>query len=97
MNCRRIVFCVIFLLLATILTFEQAFAGPVLIKLTLEKQSDWSNAISLGVVACQRFENFVLAEFETERLAELDKVDLTYLIIDENPWSEEYFWVSITI
>ncbi len=95
MNHRRIVFCVVFLVSTMILTFGQAFAQPVLIKLTLEKQSDWSNARSLGVVAYQRFDNFVIAELESGRLRELDKIDLEYQIMDENPWSEEYFWVSI--
>jgi len=94
MNCRRIVFCLIFLLSAMTLTFAQAFGYPVLIKLALEKPSDWSNATSLGVVAYQRFDNFVLAEFDGERLEELDKVGLRYRIIDREPWSEEYFLVS---
>ncbi len=93
MNHRGIVFCIVFLL--SISAFGRGFAEPVLIKLTLEELSDWSNARSLGVVAYQRFDNFVVAELEDEKLRELDKIDLEYQIIDENPWSKEYFWVSV--
>jgi hypothetical protein len=95
MNFKRIVFGLIFSIATVVLIFAQTFAEPVLIKLTLEKPSDWSNATSLGVVAYQRFDNFVVAEFESERLGELDKLDLRYEIIDEEPWSEEYFLVSV--
>ena len=94
MNQRKIVSAVIFLVAIVILTFALVHAEPVLIKLTLEKPSDYENAISLGVVAYQRFDNFVLAEFESERLGELDQADLRYQVIDEKPWSEEYFLVS---
>ena len=93
MNFRRIVFGLVFLIPAIIPGLALCHVQPVLIKLTLEQSSDWSNAISLGVVAYQRFDNFVLAEFESERLGELDKVGLRYQIIDEEPWSEEYFLV----
>jgi hypothetical protein len=94
MNHRKIVFAVIFLVATIILTFALVHAEPVLIKLTLEKSSDYENALSLGVVAYQRFDNFVLAEFESERLGELDKFDLRYQVVDEKPWSGEYFLVS---
>lgn len=94
MNHTKIVFSFIFLLGTLILTFSQTSAEPVLIQLTLEESGDWSKAISLGVVAYQRFDNFVLAEFESEKLPELDKVDLKYQIIDGEPWSEEYFLIS---
>ena len=94
MNYRRIVFSLVLLISAIILTCAGAHAEPVLIKLALEESSDWANAISLGVVAYQRFDNFVLAEFESERLGELDRVGLEYQIIDEDPWSKGYFWVS---
>ena len=95
MNYRRIALYLIFMHSVLTLTSGQAFAEPVLIKLTLEKPSDWSNAVSLGVAAYQRFDNFVLAELESEKLRELNEASLRYQILDENPWSEEYFWVSI--
>jgi hypothetical protein len=94
MNHTKIVFAVIFLFAIVILTFAIVHAEPVLIKLTLERPSDYKNAISLGVAAYQRFDNFVLAEFESERLGELDHTDLRYQVVDEKPWSEEYFLVS---
>jgi hypothetical protein len=94
MQYRRTVISLVFLIFIVILASAQAFSEPVLIKLTLEKPSDWSNAMSLGLVAYQRFDNFVLAEFESEKLGELDKLDLKYQIIDQEPWSEEYFLVS---
>jgi len=94
MNYRRIVFSLVFVISVITLSFAQALAEPVLIKLTLEEASDWSKAASLGVVAYQRFDNFVLAEFESEKLEELDKLNLRYQIIDEEPWSEQYFLAS---
>ena len=94
MNCRRRVIDLVFLISGIIWSFTIAHSKPVLIKLTLEKLSDFENTTSLGVVAFHRFDDFVLVEFEQERLKELDRVGLRYQIIDETPWSEEYFWVS---
>jgi hypothetical protein len=94
MNHGRNVFAGIVLIAVILLTFAQVHAEPILIKLILEKSSNYENAISLGVVVYQRFDNFVLAEFESERLKELDKFDLRYQLVDEKPWSEEYFLVS---
>jgi hypothetical protein len=94
MNQRKFFLGFVFFIVAIISTFPQVHAEPVLIKLILEKPSDYKNAVSLGIVAYQRFDNFVLAEFESEKLGELDKVDLKYQIVDKNPWSEEYFLVS---
>jgi len=85
MHYRRIVFVLILSIATAILSSGQADAEPVLIKLTLEKPSDWSNAISLGVVAFQRYDNFVLAEFERTKLRELERVGLEYQIIEEDP------------
>lgn len=94
MNYRRIVFAGIVLIAIILLTFALVQAEPILIKLTLEKSSDYENAKSLGVVAYQRLENFVLAELQRERLKELYKFGLRYQVVDEKPWSEEYFLVS---
>lgn len=94
MNQRRIFLSFVFFIAAIISIFPQVHAEPVLIKLILEKPSDCENAISLGVVVYQRFDNFVLAEFEGIKLAKLEEVGLKYQIIDEHPWSEEYFLVS---
>ena len=91
MNPTRMILCLILLIVAVIGLSGQAYAEPVLIKLNLEKPGDWSNAMSLGVVAFHRSEDFVLAEFETARLDELEAVGLKYEIIDEEPWSAEYF------
>jgi hypothetical protein len=94
MNHKRTFLSLVFFMAAIILIFPQVHAEPVLIKLTLEKPSDYKNAVSLGVVAYQRLDNFVLAEFEGIKLGELEKAGLKYQIIDEHPWSEEYFLVS---
>jgi len=95
MKCKKIVFESFFLIAITILASAQAFCQPLLIKLTLEKPVDYQNAISLGAVAYQRFEGFFLVELEGGKLEELDQLGLKYQIIDENPWSEEYFLVSL--
>jgi hypothetical protein len=78
---------------ALVLIPTQVHAKPVLMKLTLDEPADWQNANSLGVIAYHRFDNSVLAEFERARLEELTGVGLEYQIIDEEPWSEEYFLV----
>jgi hypothetical protein len=93
MNCRRIVYALSMVIATIIFGLAQASAEPVLIKLILEKSDDWTNATSLGVVAYHRWDSFVLAEFERSKLGELDKVGFKYQIVDENPWSEEYFLV----
>lgn len=71
-----------------------AFSQPVLIKLHLKESIDWQNAQSLGVTAFHRFEGFVLAEVEKSKLGELTAAGLTYQVVDEHPWSQDYFLVS---
>ena len=81
-------------MVAVVLLSAQIHAEPVLIKLTLETTSDYTKAISSGVNAYRRFEGFVIAEFERSKLNELDRAGLRYEIIDENPWTAEYFLVT---
>jgi hypothetical protein len=91
MEYRKMVLAVVLMMATMVYGFSQATAEPVLIKLTLEGPADWTNAVSLGVVAFHRSDNSVLAEFERTKLYQLSRVDLKYIIVDENPWSEEYF------
>ncbi len=93
MHRKRIVFTLIFLISTIISGFASSQAQSVLIKLSLEKPADWSNAIALGVIAYQRFDDFVLAEFECEELVELERANLRYQVLDEEPWSQDYFLV----
>jgi hypothetical protein len=94
MSLRRTLFCVMFAIGAVGLIWARTDAQPVLIKLHLEKPADWSKVASSEVIVYQEFEGFVLAELERTKLAELDKLGLTYHVVDEDPWSEEYFLVS---
>jgi len=94
MRFSRTVLSLTFLILAVIFPFARAFPEPVLLKLFLKEPDDWSDARATGVVAYQRFEDFVLAEYERTKLGELDRVGLKYQIIDRDPWSAEYFLVS---
>jgi hypothetical protein len=94
MRRRMLLLSLILWTTAAALTSVQVRAEPVLIKLTLEEPADWQNAKSLGVTAYQRFDGFVFAEFERARLEELIGAGLEYQIIDEEPWSEDYFLVS---
>jgi hypothetical protein len=75
-------------------SFALVSAEPVLIKLNLKTADDYAQARSAGVLVYHRFENFVLAEFEKSRLAELNRAGLKYRIVDENPWTEGYFLVT---
>jgi hypothetical protein len=95
MNYQRIIFGLLFLCTFIIFSLAQAFAGKVLIKLILETPSDYEKANSLGVVAYQKIESLYLVEFDSDKLSELDQTGLPYQIIDENPWSEGYFLVSL--
>ncbi len=94
MENRRMVRILFMLTIAMAAGFTQALAEPVLIKLNLEKASDYTQANATGVIVYHKFENFVLAELEKTKLKELDKGGLKYEILDENPWTEEYFLVS---
>jgi len=92
---NKIMFCI--LVMTTFvwaLSFTHASAEPVLIKLNLETADDYVQAKSVGVMVYHRFEDFVLAEFEKSKLDELDRAGLKYEIVDENPWTEEYFLVT---
>ncbi|NIN01126.1 MAG: M20/M25/M40 family metallo-hydrolase [candidate division Zixibacteria bacterium] len=90
----RIVFSLILSIAALVCATAQGRADPVLIKLSLEKPSHWSDAREAGIIAYHRFDNSVLAEFERARLVEVDGLGLEYQIIDEEPWTEEYFLAS---
>jgi hypothetical protein len=94
MTQRRALLTLLISLVFSLSLSAQSLARPVLIKLDLKESGDWSAARSLGVVAYYRSESFVLAEFEKARLGELDQAGLKYQIVDESPWSEEYFLVS---
>jgi hypothetical protein len=86
---------VIVLLLVIVFSVSAlALSQPVLIKLNLKDPGDWQNAQFIGVTAFHRFEGFVLAELEKSRLEELTAAGLIYQIVDERPWSDEYFLVS---
>ena len=91
MPIRKIVFSLIISIGAVVWATAQGHADPVLIKLSLEKPGHWSEAREVGVIAYHRFDNSVLAEFEKAELGELDQLGLVYQIIDEEPWTEEYF------
>jgi len=93
MSYQRTVSFLIVLIATIVLSFAQALAEPILIKLTLETPRDYTSASSLGIVAYHRFDDLILAEFEQTKLKELDRAGLRYQIIDENPWSAEYFLV----
>ena len=91
---RRALLILLLSLVVSLSVSAQSLAQPVLIKLDLKESRDWSAARSLGVAAYHRFEGFVLAEFEKTRLGELDQAGLKYQIVDEDPWSQEYFLVT---
>ena len=76
------------------LSISHASAEPVLIKLYLRTAEDYAQAKSAGVTVYHRFEDFVLAEIEKSKTAELDQVGLRYQIVDENPWTAGYFLVT---
>ncbi len=94
MSYRSIVFGLLLSISVALLIPARAFGEPVLIKLDLAEPADWSEAQSLGVTAFHRFEGFVLAEYESAELDRLNAAGLKYEVIDEQPWSGEYFLVS---
>ncbi len=91
---RRKICVLISITVVLISSMASALAEPVLIKLNLEKAGDYEHAISAGVTAYHKFENFVLAEFEKSNLNELDRAGLKYAIVDKDPWTDEYFLVT---
>jgi len=94
MNQGRIICSSVMVMVVIMLSFAQALAEPILIKLTLKTPRDYASANSLGVVAYHKFDGCVIAEFDKIRLGQLERFGLKYNIIDENAWSEKYFLVS---
>jgi len=93
MNYQKI-FLILFLFFAVIILLTPpAQTKPILIQLDLEKESDYEMAISLGAVAYHRFDGSFLVEIESEKLKKLDEFGLKYQIVDENPWTKDYFLV----
>ncbi len=93
MSYKSIVFGLLLSIFVALLIPARAIGEPVLIKLDLAEPADWSEAQSLGVTAFHRFDGFVLAEYESAELDRLNAAGLKYEVIDEQPWSEEYFLV----
>ncbi len=91
---RRALLALLISLAVSLSVSASSVANPVLIKLNLKESKDFLAARSLGVIAYHRFEGYVLAEFEKNRLSELDQAGLKYRIVDESPWSEDYFLIS---
>jgi fibronectin type 3 domain-containing protein len=94
MSIRRIALGAILSIAVAVFASAPVRAEPVLVKLALQKPGDWTDASSIGVVAYHRFDNSVLAELERTKLEELDRLGLEYRIVDEEPWSQDYFLVS---
>jgi len=90
----KIVFSLLLVMVTLLFGFSPTLADPLLIQLSLKNSPDWSSAKSLSLTAYHRWDNSVLVELDRTKLVELDRLGLEYRIVDENPWSEEYFAVS---
>ncbi len=91
---RRTVCTLTILVITFTVGFTQTLAQSVLINLHLKTADDFDQANSAGVTVYHKFENSVLVEFEKSKLGDLCRIGLKYEIVDENPWTAEYFFVT---
>jgi hypothetical protein len=77
-----------------VFNFSSAYSAPVLVKFLLENESQTRPLQSLDLIPYLRFDNLFFAEIDQENLKSLDKLRISYQVLDENPWSEGYFLIS---
>jgi len=80
--------------LLVLFSHSSAYSAPVLVKFLLENESQTLLLQSLDLVPYLRFDNLFFAEIDKENLKSLDKMGISYQVLDENPWSQGYFLVS---
>ncbi|MGB2990683.1 MAG: hypothetical protein WBC98_12085, partial [Candidatus Zixiibacteriota bacterium] len=100
MRAYRIIPLLLALATVMIWAFPLAHGAPVLVKLKLTDEADFQAATRLNVVVYHKMagelagEELVIAEYEKSDLNALEDAGLACEIIDEEPWTEDYYLVS---
>ncbi|MDH4223795.1 MAG: M28 family peptidase, partial [candidate division Zixibacteria bacterium] len=69
-------------------------SGSVLIKIELKTYEDYQIAADLGLKAYIKLDNAYIAEIDKDKIERLELNNLLFQIIDETPWTQDYFLVS---
>lgn len=89
-------FCTgIFGALLILLSFNFSFASsPYLIEIQLKTPEDYKIATDLGMKAYVKLDNAYITEIDKDKIERLELNNLTFQILDESPWTQDYFLVS---
>ncbi|MCJ7458519.1 MAG: M28 family peptidase [candidate division Zixibacteria bacterium] len=81
----------------TILFLNLSLAsGSVLIRIELKTAKDYQLAAEVGLKAYVRLDKAYLGEIEKDKIEKLEVAKIPYQIIDETPFTQDYFLVSKT-
>src|SRR3989304_2595445 len=85
----------LFTLLPVLLINSVVWSAPVLVKIDFTSQEQVDFAKSLGVKAYQKFDNTYVAEMDDSKLPRLKEKEISWQVVDRQPWSEKYYVASV--
>jgi len=100
MRANRLISFLLVFGIVVIWALPVAHGAPVLIKLRLADEAGFQAASRLNVAAYHRMagelagEELVIAEYEESDLSRLEDAGLIYQVVDEEPWTENYYLIS---
>ena len=94
MFCRKICFVAFGIFLSLILVNLSFASQSILIKIELRTAQDFQTAIESGLRAYVRLDDIYIAEIEKDKIDRLEQNDIPFQILDETPWTRDYFLVS---
>src|SRR4030065_2518166 len=85
----------LFTLFPLLLVNSVVWSAPVLVKIDFTSQEQVDFAKSLGVKAYQKFDNTYVAEMDDSKLPRLREREISWQVVDKQPWSEKYYVASV--
>jgi hypothetical protein len=85
----------LFTLLPLLLINSLVWSAPVLVKIDFTSQEQVDFAKSLGLKAYQKFDNTYVAEMDDSKLPRLKEKEISWQVVDRQPWSEKYYVASV--
>ncbi|MFH0930437.1 MAG: M20/M25/M40 family metallo-hydrolase, partial [Candidatus Zixiibacteriota bacterium] len=91
---RKIWFSSLGLLLTLFFINITSASNPVLIKIKLKTEKDYQKANESGIKAYVKLDDGYIAEVEKDKIEKLESYNLSFQILDEVPWTQDYFLIS---